>query len=40
MPDQITVDEELMEQVKKNATFEEVEETVKKIKKKRKVAKK
>jgi len=36
MPDQITVDEELLEAVKKNATFEEVEETVKKVKKKRK----
>ena len=28
MPDQITVDEELLEAVRKNATFEEVEETV------------
>jgi len=40
MPDQITVDEELLEAVRKNATFEEVEETVKKTKKKRKVKKK
>lgn len=40
MPDQITVDEELLEAVRKNVTFEEVEETVKKIKKKRKEAKK
>jgi small subunit ribosomal protein S3 len=40
MPDQISVDEELLEAVKKNATFEEVEETVKKTKKKRKVKKK
>jgi len=39
MPDQITVDEELLEAVRKNATFEEVEETVKKTKKKRKVKK-
>jgi len=39
MPDQITVDEELLEAVKKNATFEEVEETVKKTKKKRKAKK-
>jgi ribosomal protein S3 len=38
--DQITVDEEFMEAVRKNFTFEEVEETVKKIKKKRKVKKK
>jgi small subunit ribosomal protein S3 len=38
--DQITVDEEFMEAVKKNVTFEEVEETVKKIKKKRKSVKK
>jgi len=30
MPDQITVDEELLEAVRKNATFEEVEETIKK----------
>jgi len=37
--DQITIDEDFMNQVKKNATFEEVEETVKKIKKKRKVKK-
>jgi len=35
MPDQVTIDEEFMNEVKKNATFEEVEETVKKIKKKR-----
>jgi len=40
MPDQITVDEELLEAVRKNAAFEDVEETVKKIKKKRKGAKK
>lgn len=40
MPDQIVVDEELLEAVKKNVTFEEVEETVKKVKKKRKVVKK
>ncbi len=40
MCDQISVDEDFMNEVKKNATFEEVEETVKKIKKKRKVAKK
>lgn len=33
--DQITVDDEFMEAVKKNATFKEVEETVKEIKKKR-----
>ena len=39
MPDQITVDEELLAAVRKNATFEEVEETVKKTKKKRKVKK-
>ena len=32
--DQITIDEEFMNQVKKNATFEEVEETIKKVKKK------
>jgi small subunit ribosomal protein S3 len=38
--DQITIDEEFMNEVKKNATFEEVEETVKKAKKKKKVAKK
>ncbi len=38
MPDQIVVDEELLEAVKKNVTFEEIEETVKKVKKKRKVA--
>ncbi len=40
MCDQITVDEDLINAVKKNATFEEIEETVKKIKKKRKGAKK
>ena len=40
MCDQITVDDALLEAVKKNATFEEVEETVKKTKKKRKVKKK
>ena len=34
MCDQIVVDDELIEAVKKNATFKEVEETVKKIKKK------
>ena len=39
MPDQITVDEAFMEAVKKNVTFEEVEETIKKTKKKRKVKK-
>ncbi len=39
MPDQITVDEELLAAVKKNVTFEEVEETVKKVKKKRKAVK-
>jgi small subunit ribosomal protein S3 len=39
MPDQITVDEEFLEAVKRNATFDEVEETVKKIKKKRSVKK-
>lgn len=39
MPDQIVVDEELLEAVKQNVSFEEVEETVKK-KAKRKVAKK
>ena len=39
MPDQISVDEKLLEAVKKNATFEEVEETVKKTKKKRKAKK-
>jgi len=38
--DQITIDEEFMNQVKKNATFEEVEETIKKAKKTKKVAKK
>ncbi|MCK4649976.1 30S ribosomal protein S3 [Candidatus Pacearchaeota archaeon] len=36
MCDQISVDEELLEAVRKNATFEKVEETVKKVKKKRK----
>jgi small subunit ribosomal protein S3 len=36
--DQITIDEDFMNEVKKNATFEEVEETVKKVKKKRKTA--
>jgi small subunit ribosomal protein S3 len=40
MVDQITVDEEMLAAVRKNATFEEVEETVKKVKKKRKAAKK
>lgn len=40
MCDQITVDEDFMNEVKKNATFEEVVETIKKIKKKRKVTKK
>jgi small subunit ribosomal protein S3 len=40
MCDQIVVDDELIEAVKKNATFEEVEETIKKVKKKRKVKKK
>ena len=35
MCDQITVDAEFMEAVKKNVTFEEVEETFKKVKKKR-----
>jgi small subunit ribosomal protein S3 len=40
MPDQITVDEEFLEAVKKNVTFDEVEDTVKKIKRKRSVAKK
>ena len=39
MCDQITVDEDFMNQVRKNATFEEVEETVNKVKKKRKVVK-
>ncbi len=38
--DQITIDEEFMNQVKKNASFEEIEETVKKVKKKRAVKKK
>jgi len=36
MCDQITVDDELLEAVKRNVTFEEIEETVKKVKKKRK----
>jgi small subunit ribosomal protein S3 len=36
MCDQVTIDEEFMEAVKKNATFEEVEETIKKAKKKKK----
>jgi small subunit ribosomal protein S3 len=40
MCDQIVVDEALLEAVKRNATFEEVEETVKKTKKKRKAKKK
>jgi small subunit ribosomal protein S3 len=40
MCDQITVDEEFMNQVKRNATFDEVVETVKKIKDKKKVIKK
>ncbi len=35
MPDQIIVDEKLLEAVKKNATFEEVEETIKKKAKRR-----
>ncbi len=35
MCDQITVDEEFMAEVKKNVTLEEVEETFKKVKKKR-----
>ena len=35
MPDQIVVDEALLEAVRKNATFEEVEETVKKKAKRR-----
>ena len=48
MPDQITVDKELLDAVKKNATFDEIEETVRasqvpssraKIKKRRKVKK-
>ena len=37
--DQITIDEDFMNEVKKNATFKEIEETVKKTKKKRKVKK-
>ena len=32
--DHITIDEKTMEEIKKNAAFEEVEETFKKIKKK------
>lgn len=40
MCDQISVDDEMLEAVKKNVTFEEVEETVKKIKKKKKAVKK
>jgi small subunit ribosomal protein S3 len=35
--DQISVDEDFMNEVKKNATFEEVEETVKKVKARRSV---
>ncbi|MBS3087512.1 30S ribosomal protein S3 [Candidatus Pacearchaeota archaeon] len=38
MCDQITVDEEMLEAVRKNTTFKEVEETVKKVKAKRKEA--
>ncbi|MFH1237830.1 MAG: 30S ribosomal protein S3 [archaeon] len=38
--DQITIDEDFMNEVKKNATFKEVEETVKKIKQKRNATKK
>jgi len=38
--DQITIDEDFMEAVKRNASFEEVEETVKKVKKKRVLKKK
>jgi len=34
--DRITVDEDFLNMVKKNATFEEVEETIKKVKRKRK----
>jgi len=37
MPDQISVDEKLLEEVKRNTTFEEVEDSIKKTKKKRKV---
>jgi len=37
MCDQITVDDEFMDQIKKNITFEEVIETPKKKKAKRKV---
>lgn len=37
MVDQINVDEEFLEAVRKNATVREVEETIKKVKKKRKV---
>ena len=40
MCDQIVVDEEFMEAVRKNVTFKEIEETVKKIKTKRKGVKK
>jgi len=43
MCDQITIDDELMDKIKKNATFEEIEETLKtkkkKIKSKKKVTK-
>ena len=39
MCDQVTVDQEFMDEVKKNITFEEVEETFKKVKKKRKAKK-
>lgn len=38
MCDQISVDEEMLEAVRKNTTFKEVEETVKKVKAKRKEA--
>jgi len=40
MCDQITVDEEFMNEVKKNIAFEETERSIKKTKKKRKVVKK
>ncbi len=40
MCDQITIDDEFMEMVKKNAAFEEVEKTIKKIKTKQKRVKK
>lgn len=40
MCDQITVDKDFMATIKKNATFEEIDETIKKIKKKRKGVKK